>query len=343
MLSSILTKMTDDEINSAYTVLDLTGASTRADKQIAIINLISSKKTNIVKAANDLGVKSTIEDIIGTSAATAAEGGSRVTRSRRHKIRRTRYNQRGGVSTAVLLTLLLSMAAATSASPVNVSTSPYTTNVPYSVASTASSFVPASVSIPAELNISTLPPGAIKARAEEFNRLHHEYLSKGVSLPVTKNGKVVELPNINLCASGDALCGTHPRYIMPQIKSKKEFMKKMAMAGMPVKVELTTIKIGDIKLSQSEVDKGRVSKKVGRWDNKKLSKIDTTGIYLSSGGDIVDGHHTVSALREKFGNDASITVYKINKPINWILKAAYAAGVPHVSRNSENPWIGASK
>lgn len=118
-------------------------------------------------------------------------------------------------------------------------------------------------------------------------------------------------------------------------------MKQMAMAGMPIKAKMITIKIKDIKLSQSEVDKGRVNKKVGRWDDKKLHKIDTTGIYLSNDNYIVDGHHTVSALKAKFGEDAEITVWEFNKPISYIIPGAYAAGVGHVGRRSENPWKGA--
>ena len=118
-------------------------------------------------------------------------------------------------------------------------------------------------------------------------------------------------------------------------------MKQMAMAGMPLKAKLITIKIKDIKLSQSEVDKGRVNKKMGRWDNKKLSKIDTSGIYLSNNNYIVDGHHTVSALKGTFGKDDEISVWQFDKPISYIIPAAYAAGVPHVGRNPENPWRGA--
>lgn len=162
-LQEALNTMTEEELTAAYEALDLTGANSQESQKAQILELINKNKTNITVAAATLDILPEIEDVIGSTAV----GGSRVTRSRRRKLRRTRYNQRGGVSTAVMLTFLLSIAAATSESRVNYGPSPYTTNVPYAVAGAGA-------------------PGPVKARAEEFKRLHDEYLSYGMSLPVIK-------------------------------------------------------------------------------------------------------------------------------------------------------------
>ena len=117
------------------------------------------------------------------------------------------------------------------------------------------------------------------------------------------------------------------KVLIPVI-DKEEFLKNK---------KITDIKVDFDKIIRSPKSGGRVVEQNNiRWDNKqkKLKKdildgkyvngLNNKYIYLSRDNVVIDGHHRISALLEKYGDDYTIVV-KRNPFKKWVKSIQAAA------------------
>ena len=173
-------------------------------------------------------------------------------------------------------------------------------------------------------------------RLENFRFKHSNWIAHGVSEPVNTA--------INKCAQGSVSCGTHPRYIMPQIPNIDSFVDNINKMDPKLKMsyKTTTMKLSNMRPSQSEANLGKIR---GMANAMKLpvgapGRLDPYGqpIIVSIDGTVVDGHHRYFALLELGNPDIEVPVIILNYTIDLILEYAAMTGALQAPR--KRPWSG---
>jgi predicted ABC-type ATPase/predicted double-glycine peptidase len=111
--------------------------------------------------------------------------------------------------------------------------------------------------------------------------------------------------------------GMLSRAEMPQIRSHDvpEFLNRLRDKG--IKVELTMVRVGDLKATQKEINPEKVQAMKG------AVKENEKPIIMSEDGHILDGHHRWAGMMEH-DPDQRVPVYKVHAPIEKLLEEAHA-------------------